>query len=153
MRAIIQRVTKASVTVNEELISSIGRGICVLVGISKDDTEKDIEYIVRKILNVRIWDDEKGKRWQYSASQQKLEILCVSQFTLYHVLKGNSPDFHNAMTASSSEDFFQKFITALKTAYTPELVKEGKFGHYMQVNLQNDGPVTIQLDSHSPAQK
>jgi len=153
MRAIIQRVTKASVTVNDELISSIGRGICVLVGISKDDTEKDIEYIVRKILNVRIWDDEKGKRWQYSASQQRLEILCVSQFTLYHVLKGNSPDFHNAMAASSSEAFFQTFITALKTAYSPELVKEGKFGHHMQVHLQNDGPVTIQLDSQSPAQK
>jgi len=147
MRAVVQRVTKASVTVNDELVSSIGRGICVLVGISRDDTDKDMEYIVRKLLNLRIWDDEKGKRWHYSVSQKKFEILCVSQFTLYNVLKGNSPDFHHAMPATESKAFFEKFVDSLKAAYEPELVKVGSFGNYMQVHLQNDGPVTIQLES------
>jgi len=147
MRAIVQRVTQASVSVNEELISKIGKGICVLVGISRDDTDKDIEYIVRKLLNLRIWDGDTGKRWQHSVSQKKYEILCVSQFTLYNVLKGNSPDFHHAMPATESKAFFDKFIASLKTAYQPDLVKEGSFGNYMQVQIQNDGPVTIQLES------
>ncbi|OXA42625.1 D-aminoacyl-tRNA deacylase [Folsomia candida] len=147
MRAVIQRVTSASVTVNDELISSIGKGICVLVGISRDDTDKDMEYIVRKLLNIRIWDGDSGKRWQQSVTQKKLEILCVSQFTLYHVLKGNSPDFHQAMAAAESKEFFDKFVAKLKDAYDSNLVKEGKFGHYMQVNIQGDGPVTIQLES------
>jgi len=106
-----------------------------------------MEYIVRKLLNLRIWDDEKGKRWHYSVSQKKFEILCVSQFTLYNVLKGNSPDFHHAMPATESKAFFEKFVDSLKAAYEPELVKVGSFGNYMQVHLQNDGPVTIQLES------
>jgi len=116
---------------------------------------------VRKILNVRIWDDENGKRWQYSVSQRKyevylsciavdqfilqpissecnnntvltliiiLQILCVSQFTLYHVLKGNSPDFHNAMASSESKEFFEKFVSKLKASYDSNLVK-GKFSN------------------------
>jgi len=151
MRAIIQRVTKASVSVNGELVSSIGKGICVLVGISRDDTEKDMEYIVRKLMNLRLWENDAGKRWMHSASEQNLEILCVSQFTLYHVLKGNSPDFHNAMAASQSKDFFDKFMEKLRSSYKPELVKEGSFGSYMQVDIQNDGPVTIHIES--PNQK
>ncbi|CAG7729349.1 unnamed protein product [Allacma fusca] len=147
MKAIVQRVTRASVSVNGELISSIGKGLCVLVGICKSDTDRDIEYIVRKLLNLRLWSDGEGKRWMHSLSSQKLEILCVSQFTLYHVLKGNSPDFHQAMPSQDSKAFFDKFISQLKSAYSPELVKEGKFGHYMQVDIQGDGPVTIQLES------
>jgi len=150
MRAIIQRVKQASVSVNGELVSSIGKGMCVLVGISRDDTDSDIEYIVRKLLNVRLWENAEGKRWMYSASHNNYEILCVSQFTLYHVLKGNSPDFHQAMAASQSKEFFDKFIDKLKTSYKPELVKEGSFGNYMQVDIQNDGPVTIQLESPKP---
>ncbi|XGW04130.1 hypothetical protein V3C99_015351, partial [Haemonchus contortus] len=89
MRAVIQRVARASVKVGEEVVSSIGRGVCVFVGISRDDKDDDIEYIVRKILNVRLFASE-NKRWDKSVKDEGLEILCVSQFTLYGFLKTKS---------------------------------------------------------------
>ena len=96
MKAIVQRVQAASVTVDGNTISSIGKGICVLIGIHKKDTPKERETIVRKILNLRIFDDpeKENKRWSKSTKDINLEILCVSQFTLYHIMKGNKPDFH-----------------------------------------------------------
>ena len=94
MRLIIQRVNHASVTVNEKVISKIGKGLCCLIGIVEEDTKEDAEYISRKILNLRLWDDENGKRWNKSVMDMKYDILLVSQFTLYAVLKGNKPDFH-----------------------------------------------------------
>ena len=88
MKAIIQRVTSASVTVDGEIISSIGKGLCVLVGIHRADTRKELEYIAKKILSTRIFDDPNtGKRWDKSVKDANLEVLCVSQFTLYHILK------------------------------------------------------------------
>ncbi|XP_069704484.1 D-aminoacyl-tRNA deacylase 1 [Periplaneta americana] len=147
MKAVIQRVMQASVTVGDEVVSSIGRGLCVLIGISKDDTIKDMEYIARKILSVRVFEDAKGKRWNLSVKDKRLEILCVSQFTLYCVLKGNKLDFHNAMAADKSEEFYNEFLAMLRTDYQPDRIKDGKFGAYMQVNIQNDGPVTIELES------
>ena len=88
MKAIIQRVTSASVTVDGEIISSIGKGLCVLVGIHRTDTRKELEYIAKKILSTRIFDDPNtGKRWDKSVKDANLEVLCVSQFTLYHILK------------------------------------------------------------------
>lgn len=147
MRTVIQRVTKASVTVGDELISSIGRGICILVGISKDDTPKEREYIVRKILNLRLFDDENDKRWAKSVRDKQLEILCVSQFTLYSILKGNKPDFHQAMPGDQSQTYYNEFLDMLRKDYNPDKIKDGQFGAHMQVHIQNDGPVTIQLDS------
>nr|XP_054751490.1 D-aminoacyl-tRNA deacylase-like [Lytechinus pictus] len=147
MRTIIQRVTKASVTVGDELISSIGRGLCILVGISKDDTPKEREYIVRKILNLRLFDDENDKRWAKSVRDKQLEILCVSQFTLYSILKGNKPDFHQAMPGDQSQIYYNEFLDMLREDYHPDKIKDGQFGAHMQVHIQNDGPVTIQLDS------
>ncbi|XP_072030334.1 uncharacterized protein [Amphiura filiformis] len=147
MRAIVQRVTKASVTVGDELISSIGRGLCVLIGISRDDTPKERDYIARKILNLRVFDDDNGKRWNKSVKDKQLEILCVSQFTLYTIMKGNKPDFHSAMGGEESEQFYNEFLDILRKDYDPAKIKDGKFGAYMQVHIQNDGPVTIQLDS------
>ncbi|XP_033633461.1 D-aminoacyl-tRNA deacylase-like [Asterias rubens] len=148
MRALVQRVTKASVTVGDELISSIGKGLCVLVGISRDDTPKDREYIARKLLNLRVFEDEKEeRRWDKSVKDKQLEILCVSQFTLYSILKGNKPDFHSAMAGDQSEQFYQDFLAILKKDFKPELIKDGKFGAHMQVHIQNDGPVTIMLES------
>ncbi|XP_072265522.1 D-aminoacyl-tRNA deacylase 1 isoform X1 [Pyxicephalus adspersus] len=146
MKAIIQRVTKASVTVGEEQVSSIGRGICVLLGISVEDTQKDIEYMVRKILNLRIFSDESGKHWSKSVMDKQYEVLCVSQFTLQCVLKGNKPDYHMAMPSEHAEPFYKDFLEQMRKVYKPELIKDGKFGAYMQVNIQNDGPVTIQLE-------
>ncbi|XP_027696147.1 D-aminoacyl-tRNA deacylase 1 [Vombatus ursinus] len=147
MKAIIQRVTRASVTVGEEQISSIGRGICVLLGISMEDTQKELEHMVRKILNLRVFEDESGKHWSKSVMDKQYEVLCVSQFTLQCILKGNKPDYHMAMPAEQAETFYNNFLEQLRKAYKPELVKDGKFGAYMQVHIQNDGPVTIELES------
>ena len=150
MKAVIQRVCSASVTVSNEIISSIKNGLCVLIGISRDDTEKDIDYIVKKILTIRLFEDEagaEGTKWSKNVTERDFEVLCVSQFTLQSTLKGTKPDFHLAMGADQSKDFYEKFLESLKKAYKSEKVKDGKFGAYMNVNIQNDGPVTILLDS------
>ncbi|XP_069023639.1 D-aminoacyl-tRNA deacylase 1 [Embiotoca jacksoni] len=147
MKAIVQRVTGASVTVGEERISSIGRGLCVLLGISVEDTQKDADYIVRKILNLRLFEDENGRAWTKNVMDGELEVLCVSQFTLQCILKGNKPDFHSAMSAEFAQPFYSSILENLRSAYKPELIKDGKFGAYMQVHIQNDGPVTVELTS------
>ncbi|XP_057699733.1 D-aminoacyl-tRNA deacylase 1 isoform X2 [Corythoichthys intestinalis] len=147
MKAIIQRVTRASVTVGGETISSIGQGLCVLLGISVEDTHTDAEYIVRKILNLRLFEDENGRAWSKSVMDRDYEVLCVSQFTLQCILKGNKPDFHSAMPAELSQPFYASILENMRSAYKPELVKDGKFGASMQVHVQNDGPVTIELTS------
>ncbi|KAG7261662.1 hypothetical protein CRUP_023975 [Coryphaenoides rupestris] len=128
MKAIIQRVTK-------EQVSAIGRGLCVLLGISVEDTQKDVDYLVRKILNLRVFDDENGRPWSKSVMDREFEVLCISQFTLQCILKGNKPDFHAAMPAELAQPFYNK------------PAGEHEFGAYMQVNIQNDGPVTIELTS------
>lgn len=149
MKAIIQRVTQASVTVGEETVSSIGRGLCVLLGISIDDTQKDADYIVRKILNLRLFEDENGKAWTKSVMEKEFEVLCVSQFTLQCILKGNKPDFHSAMPAELAQPFYSSILENMRSSYKPELIKDGQFGARMQVHIQNDGPVTIELTSPS----
>ncbi|XP_074628362.1 D-aminoacyl-tRNA deacylase-like isoform X1 [Acropora palmata] len=146
MRAVVQRVTTASVSVDGEVISSIGKGLCVLLGISKNDTPKEIDYMVKKILNLRVFDDD-GSRWKKSVVDKNFEILCVSQFTLQAVLKGTKPDFHLAMGGDQSESFYQDFLQNLRSAYKEDAIKDGKFGAYMQVHIQNDGPVTISLET------
>ncbi|XP_070341621.1 D-aminoacyl-tRNA deacylase 1 isoform X1 [Equus asinus] len=147
MKAVVQRVTRASVTVGGEQISAIGRGICVLLGISLEDTQKELEHMVRKILNLRVFEDESGKHWSKSVMDKQYEVLCISQFTLQCVLKGNKPDFHLAMPTEQAEGFYNSFLEQLRKNYRPELIKDGKFGAYMQVHIQNDGPVTIELES------
>ncbi|XP_076585408.1 D-aminoacyl-tRNA deacylase 1 [Chaetodon auriga] len=147
MKAIVQRVTKASVTVGEEQISSIGRGLCILLGISVEDTQRDADYIVRKILNLRLFEDENGRAWTKSVMDRDFEVLCVSQFTLQCILKGNKPDFHLAMPAELAQPFYNSILESMRSAYKPELIKDGKFAAYMQVQIQNDGPVTIELTS------
>ncbi|XP_044521550.1 D-aminoacyl-tRNA deacylase 1-like [Gracilinanus agilis] len=151
MKAIIQRVSQASITVGKEQISSIGRGICVLLGISKEDTHKELEYMVQKILNLWIFEDESGKHWSKSVMDKQYEVLCVSQFTLHCNLKGNKPDYHMAMPTEQEGTFYKNFLEQLRKAYKPELVKDGKFGAYMQVRIQNDGPVTIELETPAAA--
>nr|XP_020646191.1 D-tyrosyl-tRNA(Tyr) deacylase 1 isoform X1 [Pogona vitticeps]XP_020646192.1 D-tyrosyl-tRNA(Tyr) deacylase 1 isoform X1 [Pogona vitticeps] len=133
--------------VGGEQISSIGKGICVLLGISVEDTQKELEHMVRKILNLRVFEDESGKHWSKSVMDKQYEVLCVSQFTLQCILKGNKPDYHMAMPTEQAESFYNSFLEHLRKTYKPELVKDGKFGEYMQVHIQNDGPVTIELES------
>ncbi|KAK7815798.1 hypothetical protein U0070_025258 [Myodes glareolus] len=105
---------------------------------------------VRKILNLRVFEDESGKHWSKSVMDKQYEVLCVSQFTLQCVLKGNKPDFHLAMPTEQAESFYNSFLEQLRKSYRPELVRDGKFGAYMQVHIQNDGPVTIELESPAP---
>ncbi|XP_025103869.1 D-aminoacyl-tRNA deacylase-like [Pomacea canaliculata] len=146
MKAIIQRVMQAKVTVGDEVVSSIGRGLCVLIGISRYDTPKEAEYIVRKILNFRLFDDDQGKRWAKSVQDKNFEVLCISQFTLCFTMKGNKPDYHEAMGPEQSQEFYNNILDQLRAAYKPEKIKDGQFGAYMQVHIQNDGPVTIPLE-------
>ncbi|XP_048244468.1 D-aminoacyl-tRNA deacylase 1-like isoform X3 [Haliotis rufescens] len=105
-----------------------------------------MEYIVRKVLNLRLFDDDGGKRWAKNVMDKQFEVLCVSQFTLCVTLKGNKPDFHEAMGPDLSQQMYQEFLKQLGAAYSPDKVQDGKFGAYMQVNIQNDGPVTIPLE-------
>ncbi|KAG4078379.1 hypothetical protein HA402_013089 [Bradysia odoriphaga] len=147
MKALIQRVTSASVTVGDELISSIGRGFCVLIGVSHDDTIKDVEYIAKKLLSIRLFDDGNGKRWQRNVKEKNFELLCVSQFTLYNRLKGNKPDFHLAMQGPDASNLYSTLLKKLGEQYAEEKIKDGVFGAMMQVHIQNDGPVTIEIES------
>uniref|UniRef100_A0A182RQJ7 D-aminoacyl-tRNA deacylase n=1 Tax=Anopheles funestus TaxID=62324 RepID=A0A182RQJ7_ANOFN len=105
----------------------------------------------RKLLNLRLFDDTAtGKRWTESVVDQRLEILCVSQFTLYHRLKGNRPDFSKAMQGPEAQQLYGSLLKQLREQYTSDRIQDGRFGAMMQVHIQNDGPVT--LDIESPAQ-
>ena len=144
MRAVIQRVNEASVTVDGKFISKIDKGFLVLVGIKTNDTLDQCDHLINKILNLRIFEDENLKM-NKSISDLNLEILLVSQFTLYaDCKKGNRPSFINAMPPAQAKEFYQKFIDQFKQKYPK--VKNGIFGAYMKVSLINDGPVTIILD-------
>ncbi len=151
MKAIIQRVTSASVVVDGEIVSSIGRGICVLVGLHRTDTKKELDYIAKKLLSVRLFDNpDTGKRWDKSVKDMNYEVLCVSQFTLYHIMKGNKLDFHLAMGGDAAKNMYGDLVTELRKNYgVDDKIKDGKFGAMMQVNIANDGPVTIELESLS----
>lgn len=145
MRAVVQRVSKSSVTVNGEIIGSINRGLNVLIGISKDDTIEDLKYIKDKIINLRIFEDEK-ERMNLSVNDIKGEILIISQFTLYgDCRKGRRPNFMNSMSPKEAEELYKKFLEMMNE--TELKIQCGQFGADMKVSIENDGPVTILLDS------
>ena len=150
MRLVLQRVTRASVSVDGAVVGSIGQGLLCLVGISVGDTDPAvaIDWAKRKILGIRLWEDS-GKAWAKSVTALGLEVLLVSQFTLYCQLKGHKPDFHNAMPPEPANEFWSKFVTAMSAAH-PGKVQQGQFGAKMDVELVNDGPVTIELESRAP---
>ncbi|KAJ1685004.1 hypothetical protein LUZ63_016394 [Rhynchospora breviuscula] len=153
MRAVVQRVLSASVEVEGRIVSEIGPGLLVLVGIHEADTHSDADYICRKVLNMRLFpNEETGKAWDQSVVQRDYGVLLVSQFTLYGVLKGNKPDFHVAMPPQKAKPFYASLVEKFQKAYSSDAVKDGIFGAMMKVNLVNDGPVTMQLDS-SPVQE
>jgi D-tyrosyl-tRNA(Tyr) deacylase len=143
MRFTIQRVFEASVSVAEKEISKIGKGILVLAGFTHTDKYEDIDFAANKLLNIRLFDDEKGTRWKCGVKEKNYEILIVSQFTLFSFLKGNKPDFHKAMDGEVATKFFDKFVEVLQKKYDSDKVQTGAFGQYMKVSLVNDGPVTI----------
>ena len=145
MRVVLQRVAHASVTVDGEIIGKIQRGFLLLVGVTHDDAMEDMEYLVRKIVQMRIFEDEEGK---LNRSIQDIggEILSVSQFTLYaDTKKGNRPSFSKAAPGDVALEMFEQFNGLLRDTGIP--VETGQFGADMKVDLLNDGPVTILLDS------
>ncbi|XP_011653368.2 D-aminoacyl-tRNA deacylase [Cucumis sativus] len=148
MRAVVQRVASASVQVDGRTVSEIGPGLLVLVGLHDSDSDTDAEYICRKVLNMRLFPNEStGKAWDLNVMQKNYEVLLVSQFTLYGMLKGNKPDFHVAMPPQRAKPFYASVVERFGKSYNPDAIKDGVFGAMMKVNLVNDGPVTMQIDS------
>ena len=145
MRALVQRVAKASVTVAEETVGEIGVGLAILLGVAKGDNEIDASYLVNKISNLRVFPDrESGVN--LSALDIHADILVVSQFTLYaDTRKGRRPDFNQAASAEEAKHLYEHTTQLFRDAGLT--VATGQFQQHMQVTLQNDGPVTLILDS------
>ncbi len=146
MRALIQRTLRASVTIDGELCSSIGKGLLILLGIEEADTQEDIDYLVGKISRLRIFDDENGVM-NLDISQVGGDAMVVSQFTLHaSTKKGNRPSYIRSASGSISKPMYEKFVETLHTSLNREIAT-GEFGADMKVELINDGPVTIWIDS------
>lgn len=146
MRLVIQRVKKASVEIDNEIISDIGLGFLVLLGIEDEDTEDDVLYCVQKLSAMRIFSDHEGKM-NLDLKQIDGELMVVSQFTLHaSTKKGNRPSFIKAARPEKAIPLYEKFISEATTALG-KTVKSGRFGADMAISLINDGPVTIILDS------
>ncbi|HHV06732.1 MAG TPA: D-tyrosyl-tRNA(Tyr) deacylase [Firmicutes bacterium] len=145
MRAVIQRVKKAQVTVNGEVTGTIGEGLVVLLGVAKGDTEKDATYLADKIINLRVFEDEEGKL-NRSLLDVGGQILAVSQFTLLgDCRKGRRPSFGNAAVPEEAEPLYNVFVNAIKDADIN--VATGVFRTEMVVEIHNDGPVTLIIES------
>ena len=139
VRAVVQRVTSACVTVEGEAVAEIGRGLLVLLGVRRGDTEQDADRLARKLLALRIFEDGDGKM-NLSVADIEGELLCVSQFTLYgDARKGNRPSFVEAAPPEEAEPLYERVLEALGA-------KGGRFGERMSVELVNEGPVTLVVE-------
>ena len=137
---------KASVTVNKNIVSSIDSGLLIFLGVKHDDSTKDVEYLVKKIINMRIFVSETSDNFETSLIESKKEILVVSQFTLYGELnKGRRPSFIESAKSDYALEIYEQFINELKK--TDLKIQTGIFGAKMYVKIINDGPVTLMLDS------
>jgi D-tyrosyl-tRNA(Tyr) deacylase len=145
VKALLQRVTRASVTVDGKVLGQIGPGFVILLGVAAEDSEKDADYLVDKIVNLRVFNDEEGK-FNLSALQVKAGLLVISQFTLLaDARKGRRPNFTSAALPDRAEALYNYFID--KVIESGLKVERGSFGAHMLVEILNDGPVTIMLDS------
>jgi D-tyrosyl-tRNA(Tyr) deacylase len=145
VKALLQRVSAASVSVGGEVVGSIGRGVVVLVGVAQGDSEKDARYLAQRMVNLRIFSDESGK-FNLSALDIGGELLVVSQFTLLaDTRKGRRPSFTDAAPPPQAEELFTLFVSQARASGLK--VETGRFQQYMQLEIHNDGPVTIMLDS------
>jgi len=172
MRALIQRVHSGSVSVRHpelhnhalppshpsqplpESITKIGKGAVVFLGISAEDTLTDCDYVLRKTMSLRLWpdpDDEENKQWTKSLLDlNRLDVLFVSQFTLLaECSKGKKPSFSRAMKPQEAKEMYDEFLKKAKEEYKENGIKEGKFGAMMDVHKENDGPVTVIIDSQN----
>jgi len=150
VKVLLQRVTGASVSIGGEVVGKIGRGLVGFIGVAGGDSERDAQYLVRKVVNLRIFSDE-GGRFNLSALDINGELLLVSQFTLLaDTRKGRRPSFVDAAPPEQAERLFECFVREAKA--TGLKVETGRFQQYMQVEIHNDGPVTILLDSEAHIQ-
>ena len=148
MRALIQRVDNARVLSDGEILGKIGRGLLILLGVSSDDTEKEVDWVANKSVYLRIFEDEYGKM-NLDVKTVGGEIMVVSQFTLYgNCRKGNRPSFTQAALPEKAKKLYRRFIERIKKENIP--VAEGLFGAHMSVSLTNNGPVTLLV--HTPEQ-
>ncbi|KAH9900197.1 D-tyrosyl-tRNA deacylase [Xylariomycetidae sp. FL2044] len=148
MKAVLQRVLSASVTVEREVVSSIGKGILVFAAVAPGDTEKEADSLAAKVVKLKLWDDDSGGRWKKSVQEIGGEVLCVSQFTLLaSTKKGNKPDFHKAMGGEEARRLYEYFFNKVQQGYSADKVKNGVFQAMMEVALVNDGPVTLTLST------
>lgn len=145
MKALIQRVNFSKLRVNNQEYSDIKKGLLVLLGVEQGDTIQDLEYLKKKIVNLRIFEDEKEKM-NLSVKDVNAEIMLVSQFTLCaDCQKGNRPSFINAESPDKANVLYEMMINEIQKENI--VVKKGAFGEHMMINLENDGPVTIMLES------
>ena len=148
MRAVIQRVKTSSVDVDEETIGQIDQGLLVFLGVGHEDQKSDVDYLCEKIVNLRIFEDQ-DQKMNLSLKDIEGEILVISQFTLQgDTRKGRRPNFGGAAKPDLAEPLYLEFIEKCKQHEEIKKVETGKFGADMNVNIQNDGPVTIILDSN-----
>jgi D-tyrosyl-tRNA(Tyr) deacylase len=148
MIALIQRVSEASVSIKGNVVVSIGKGLLVLLGMEKDDSDLEADRIAEKLLHCRIFEDDEG-RLNLDVTSINGEVLMVPNFTLAaDTKKGNRPGFSTALEPNKAEPLFNYLIQQLERSYPP--IKQGVFGANMQVKLVNDGPVTISLKAHNP---
>ncbi|KAI1350667.1 D-Tyr tRNAtyr deacylase-like domain-containing protein [Xylaria sp. FL0043] len=148
MKAILQRVLSASVTVEKEVVSSIGKGVLVFAAVAPGDTQKEADSLAAKVLKMKLWDDDTGARWKNNVQEIGGEVLCVSQFTLLaSTRKGNKPDFHGAAGGEEAKNLYQYFFEKVRQGYAPDKVQNGVFQAMMEVALVNDGPVTLEISA------
>ncbi|TEA14903.1 D-aminoacyl-tRNA deacylase 1 [Colletotrichum sidae] len=145
--AIVQRVLSASVTVDKEVISSIGKGVVVLAAVAPGDTEKEAEALANKVVKLKLWDDEAGGRWKKNVQDISGDVLCVSQFTLLAKINKNKPDFRLSAPAEDAKRLYHYFLQKVQEKYAVDKVKDGRFQAMMEVALVNDGPVTLELNT------
>lgn len=146
LRAVIQRVNFSKVTLDEQTIGEINKGLMVLIGVGKTDAEKDIKWIADKILNLRVFEDSNDKM-NLSLLDVQGELILVPQFTLYgDCRRGRRPSFSNSASQDKGKKYYEKTIEYIENNYNIK-VQRGKFQTHMKVDLQNDGPVTLLLDS------